>query len=91
MKQFKFGGEKPLSRDEMKMVVGGVEDPGDYGSGTCIITNVSGDVHTIKTLSYADGWSCSGMSNDASQRADAMQNQYGGHTTYDCGCDGWGV
>ncbi|WP_316838055.1 hypothetical protein [Pedobacter nutrimenti] len=72
-----------LTRGQLKKITGGLSDQ-------CIITtNEPNGGTTVTTLTYT-GWSCSAMSADAGIRASEQQISLGGHTTYDCGCDGWG-
>ena len=91
LKKLNLKESEILSREQLKKVLGGT---GSGDSTQCIITSINSitNEHTVTTLTYGDGWTCSAMSSDAQTRAGQQQMQCGSacNTTYDCGCDGWG-
>ena len=83
LKSLGLGATDILSRAQMKNVWGGAD---------CTVTNTSSSGTTVTNITWpgGSGASCSYMSSLAGSYASSQQGQCGGHTTYDCGCDGWG-
>lgn len=81
------GGAEVLTKEQMKMVVGGLSS-----DNQCIVKiyDSGNNLTRTTTLEYPDGTSCGSQSYSTSVWA-SEQIPTGGSAHYDCGCDGWGV